>query len=212
MIITYHGGQFVKISQGDTVIAANPFGKDSKRKPIRFGAHIGLVSANIPDFTGTENLSHGEKVPFIISGPGEYEVGGIAVSGFLAPKPFGKDATLNTIYTIELEGIRLCLLGALSSNELSPETLEGIGEVDILFVPISGGDLITPAEAEKIANTLDAKIVIPLAWDTDDKQLTVFKKEAGAEGTLPVEKLTLKKKDLEGKEGEVVILEPINHA
>ena len=206
----------MKISQGDTVIAANPFGKNSSYKPIRFGARIGLVSVNHPDYNGTENLSHGEKVPFVISGPGEYEIGGIAVSGFLAPKPFSTEGSseglLNTIYTVELEGIRLCFLGALSSGELPPELYEGIGSVDILFVPIAGGGLLSPADAEKIAVSLDAKLVIPLAWDKDDKHLGVFKKEAGAEGTLPVDKLTLKKKDLEGKEGEVVVLEPLNHA
>ncbi len=213
MIITYHGGQFVKISQGDTVIAANPFGKNSTFKPIRFGARIGLVSVDHADYNGTENLSHGEKVPFVISGPGEYEVGGIAVSGFLATKPFGKSALLNTIYTIELEGIRLALLGALSSPDLTSEQAEGIGEVDILLLPVTGGDLLSPADAEKIAVSLGAKLVIPLAWEsTDDKQLKLFLKEAGAEGVKPIEKLTLKKKDLEGKEGEVVLLEPLNHA
>ncbi len=213
MIITYHGGQFVKISQGDTVIAANPFGKGSAYKPIRFGARMGLISVNHPDYNGVENLSHGEKVPFVVSGPGEYEIGGITVSGFLAPKAFGKDALLNTIYTIEMEGIRLCVLGALSSPELSSELFEGIGAVDILFVPIAGGDVLSPADAEKIAVSLDAKLVIPLLHGgVDDKQLKTFLKEAGAENVAAIDKLTLKKKDLEGKEGEVVVLDALSHA
>jgi hypothetical protein len=213
MIITYHGGQFVKIAQGDTVIAANPFGKNSQYKPIRFGARLGLVSVNHPDCNGVENLSHGDKVPFVISGPGEYEVSGIAVSGFLATKGFGNDALLNTIYTVDLEGIRLCLLGALSSPDLTSEQVEGIGEVDILFVPISGGDFLSPADAGKIAVSLDAKIVIPISWsDTKDNQLELFLKESGYEKLAPVDKLTLKKKDLEGKEGHVVLLEPLAHA
>ena len=229
MVITYHGGHFIKITQGDTVIAANPFGKDSSRKPIRFGARIGLVSMNHPDMNGVENLSHGDKVPFVISGPGEYEIGGIAISGFLAParpksdaggsKPVGAKNLLNTIYTIELEGVRLCLLGALSSPELSSELLEGIGEVDVVFVPISGGEVLSPALAEKAAVSLDAKLTIPLGWDegglpahAGEKQLKLFLKEAGAEGTKPLEKFALKKKDLEGKEGNVVILEALSHA
>ncbi len=212
MIITYHGGQFVKISQGDTVIAANPFGKGSQYKPIRFGARIGLVSVGHPDYNGTENLSHGEKVPFIIAGPGEYEVSGIAISGFPAEKPYGKDALLNTIYTVELEGIRLCILGALTSIDIKSEQIEGIGEVDIIFVPV-GGDLLSPADAEKVAVMLGAKLIIPLSpKEGTEKELTQFLKEAGAEGAIPVDKLTLKKKDLEGKEGDVVLLEALNHA
>ena len=215
MIITYHGGQFVKISQGDLVIAANPFGKNSKMKAIRFGARVGLVSANHPDMNGIENLSHGDKVPFVISGPGEYEVGGIAVSGFPSPKPFGKgkDELLNTIYTVEFEGIRICILGALSAPELPPDLFEGIGEVDILIVPIGGNDVLQPAEAAKIAVVFAAKLIIPVAWsDSGSPELKAFLKGAGAESVTSIEKLTLKKKDLEGKEGEVVVLEPLNHA
>lgn len=213
MIITYHGGQFVKISQGDLVIAANPFGKTSKMKPIRFGARIAIVSANHADMNGVENLSHGEKVPFVISGPGEYEVGGVAISGFPSPKPFGKDGLLNTIYTIEFEGVRLCILGGLSSVELSPELFEGIGEVDILIVPIGGDDVLSPADAAKISVVFDAKLIIPVAWsDGKDAQLKLFLKDAGAENTTPIEKLTLKKKDLDGKEGEVIVLEALTHA
>ncbi len=213
MIITYHGGQFVKIAQGDLVIAANPFGKESKMKPIRFGARVGLVSANHKDMNGVENLSHGDKVPFVISGPGEYEVAGIAVSGFPSPKPFGKEALLNTIYTVEFEGVRICILGALSHGELSPELYEGVGEVDILIVPISGGDLLSPTDAAKIAVVFGAKIIIPVAWsEGGDAELRAFLKESGAENVAAIEKLTLKKKDLEGKEGEVVVLQAFRHA
>ncbi|OGZ05256.1 MAG: hypothetical protein A2845_02995 [Candidatus Lloydbacteria bacterium RIFCSPHIGHO2_01_FULL_49_22] len=213
MIITYHGGQFIKIAQGDTVIAANPFGKQSRMKPIRFAARIGLVSMNHPELNGVENLSHGDKVPFVVSGPGEYEIGGVAVSGFLSPKSVGEAGLLNTIYTVELEGIRICILGALAGTELSPETIEGIGEVDILVVPISGGDVLTPSDAGKIAVMLDAKLIIPVDFeDKNDKQLKAFLKEAGAEDVVQIEKLILKKKDLEGKEGDVIVLEPLLHA
>jgi hypothetical protein len=78
---------------------------------------------------------------------------------------------------------------------------------------VSGGDLLSPADAEKIAVSLDAKLIIPLAWSgSDDKQLKLFLKESGAEGTPVLDKLTLKKKDLEGKEGQVALLEPLQHA
>jgi hypothetical protein len=56
-------------------------------------------------------------------------------------------------------------------------------------------------------------LIIPLAWSGgDDKQLKLFLKESGAEGTPVLDKLTLKKKDLEGKEGQVALLEPLQHA
>lgn len=208
MVITYFGGQFVKLSLGDTVIAFNPFGKGSQYKQVRFGAAIGIVSVNHPDYNGVDQLSYGEKTPFIISGPGEYEVGGIHVSGFPS-KPFGKNGLLNTIYTLTLDGIRICFLGALSSAEISPDTLEGIGEVDLVFVPIAGGEYVSPADANKVAVSLDAKLIIPTMIDgPKDRNLAVFLKEADAQDVKPVDKLTIKKKDIETFEGEVAVLLP----
>jgi L-ascorbate metabolism protein UlaG (beta-lactamase superfamily) len=61
--------------------------------------------------------------------------------------------------------------------------------------------------------TIGPKIVIPIHYGeisgtatTGGGALKAFLKEAG-ENPSPVPKLTLKKKDLEGKEAEVVVLE-----
>ncbi len=206
MVITYFGVGFLKLQLGDTVIAVNPFGKGSKEKTVRFGANIALVASNAPDYNGVENLQYGEKKPFVISGPGEYEVGGISINGF----PSGKGEVLsyeNTIYTLTLDGIRMCLLGALHTGELSSETYEGIGEVDLVFVPIAGDTVLGPADAEKLAVSLGAKMIIPTHHSgKGDKQLQQFLKESGSESVEYLDKLTLKRKDLDGLEGAVRVL------
>ena len=82
MIITYYGALFVKLQFGDTVIGIDPIGKESKLKSGRFSADIGIVSAKHKDFSGVETLAFGDKTPFVIDGPGEYEVHGVTVKGF----------------------------------------------------------------------------------------------------------------------------------
>ena len=82
MIITHYGGEFFKIQFGDATLALNPVSKDSKLKPTRFGADVALVSLDDPDFNGVDQIGFGEKMPFIISGPGEYEINGIFIQGF----------------------------------------------------------------------------------------------------------------------------------
>ena len=75
MIITYNGLQFFKISQGEMTMAFNPVSKSSKSGiSSKFGADIALVTTNHPDYNGVEQLSHGDRVPFVVSGPGDYEV------------------------------------------------------------------------------------------------------------------------------------------
>lgn len=203
MVITYFGRQFFKVQFGDTVVALNPVGKESKIKAARFGADIAVVSLNHPDFNGVESVTYGEKKPFAITGPGEYEVGGVSVRGFQTQSQYGKEPRLNTVYLVELEGIKLCFLGSMHTAELSDKTREALDGIDILFVPVGGGEALTPAEAHKLATKMEANVIIPM--DYDDKTLKEFLKESG-KNPKAEEKLTIKKKDLEGKAGEVVVL------
>lgn len=208
MIITYLGGEFFKVQFGDTTLAFNPISKDSTLKPSRFGADIVFVSAHHPDFNGIEQVTHGERKPFIVSGPGEYEVKEIFIKGLASESKFGGKELVNTIYTVSLENMNICFLGAINNSELKTETIEALDEIDILFVPIGGEGVLEPAKAYKLAVSLEPKIIIPMHYgETGVKDaLKIFLKEAG-ENPKPETKLTLKKKDLEGKEGDVVVLD-----
>lgn len=210
MVITYYGHEFFKVQFGDLVLAVNPISKDSKLKSSRFGADICLVSLNDPDMNGVEQIGFGEKQPFVVRGPGEYEVKEVFVRGF--PAGLTKEGKRNSMYTVVLEGMNLCFLGALPAKELSSETKAALGDIDILFVPIGGGDVLGAAEAYKLAVSLEPRLIIPMhagEGSAGNTARTAFLKEAGEEAE-EVDKLTLKKKDLEGKEGEIVVLKSLS--
>ncbi len=208
MIITYLGCEFFKVQFGDTTIALNPISKNSKLKNTRFFSDIALVSLNHEDMNGSENLSYNGKDPFVIQGPGEYETKGVFIKGFASKSNYGKAEMINTIYSISLENMNLCFLGALSDIDLSAEVKEALGEVDVLFLPIGDEGVLDPSKAEKLAVELEAKLVIPMHYgDVGAKDaLKKYLKEAGEEKVEPIDKLTLKRKDLDGKEGETVVL------
>jgi hypothetical protein len=205
MIITYLGKQFFKVTQGDLVVAFNPVSKSSKTGvSAKFGADIALVSMNHPDFNGVDQLTHGERFPFVINGPGDYEIKDIFVKGVMSNTSISEKDYINTIYSIIIDGINLVFLGSLNSSEISKEAREAIGMADILFVPV-GKDFLDAKSASRIALSLDSKMVIPMDYEKDTLQS--FLKEMSEEGVLPIDKLTIKRKDLEGKEAEVVVLE-----
>ena len=83
--------------------------------------------------------------------------------------------------------------------------------IDVLFVPIGGDGVLSSATAHKLAVQFEPKIIIPSHFqDIGDKSsLKMFLKEAGEESIKAIDKLTLKKKDLEGKEADVIVLEQI---
>jgi L-ascorbate metabolism protein UlaG (beta-lactamase superfamily) len=209
MIISYQGIESLKIQFGDTVVAYNPISKDSSFKSSKFGADIVLVSCLHKDFNGVENASRGDREPFAVMGPGEYEIGGVFIRGFLSKSNYDGEERLNTIYLMNLENMNLCFLGALGQvDSIDSDTKEALDDVDILFVPIGGNGVLDPAEAYKMAVKLEPKIIIPIHYgdELNKNALKTFLKEGGEESVKPVDKLTVKKKDLEGKEGDIVVL------
>lgn len=213
MVITHHGGQCFKVTFGDLTLVFDPISRNGTLPAVRFGADIALISRNHPDMNGVEAVTYGDTVPFVVEGPGEYERQGIVIQGFLSKSHYGlgKDQTeaVNTVYSIDLEDMTLVHLGALSDGELSKEAREGIGEIDVLFVPIGGDGVLTPAKAHDLAVSLEPKIIIPMHWSGmgEGKALDTFLKESG-NGSEKLDKLTLKKKDLVGRDGSILVLTP----
>ncbi len=208
MIITYNTLESFKVQFGDTVLAFNPVSKKSKLPASSFGADIALVSLNDPDMNGIETVSRGDKNPFVVSGPGEYEFADVFIRGFASKSNYGGEERINTVYLVTLEDMRLCFLGALSDPKLSPDTLEEFGDIDILFVPVGNDGVLNPAEASKMGVSLEPHIVIPMHGTPDT--IKAFLKEEGESGIVPVEKLTIKKKDIAEKEGDIVLLQPLS--
>jgi len=206
MVITYHGGQCFKVSFGSTTLAFDPISKQSKlAAPVKFGADIAFVSTWHADCNGVEQVAYGGKQPFIVDGPGEYEIGEVTARGFETPTELGEAGRPNTVYLVRLEDMQLLFLGALSdSAALDQSILADIPEVDILFLPIGGGVVMDVPQASKLAVKLEAKCVIPMRYDAP--ALTAFCKEEGIEKTAAQEKLTVKKRDVANMSGEVVIL------
>lgn len=225
MVITHHGGQCFKVTFGDLTLVFDPIAKGAALPAVRFGADIALVSRNSPDMNGIEEVTYGDpsnplragKIPFAITGPGEYERQGVVIQGFLSSSKYalnkGQESAINTIYSVQLEDMTLVHLGALSDTELSHEARESIDDIDVLFVPIggplAGGGVLSPAKAHEIAVSLEPKIIVPMHWSGigQPKALEAFLKEAG-NGSEKVDKLTLKRKDLIGRDGSIIVIMP----
>lgn len=209
MVISYLGAEAFKIQFGGFVIAYNPISKDSKLKSSSFGSDIVLISLNHEDMNGADNASRGDKLPFVIKGPGEYEIKGVFVRGYPSISKYGGTERINTIYTVSLENMNLCFLGALGVADLPNEVLEELEDIDILFTPIGGDGVLTPAEAYKLAVSLEPKLIVPMHYgDIGSQSLKTFIKEGGEEDIEKHDKLTIKNKDLEGRKGDVIVITP----
>jgi L-ascorbate metabolism protein UlaG (beta-lactamase superfamily) len=205
----------VKTKNRDKItIITDPFTKDYGLTPPRVGADIVLVSHDHDDHNNIKTIT-GE--PFIIEGPGEYDVKGVFIKGVYSYHDTSKGAErgINTIYIIKAEDMKICHLGDFGEAELSNNQLDKIGEVDILIVPVGGVYTINGTEAIKIINQIEPKIVIPMHYQIPKLKIEggkiklnsvdKFLEEIGEEKEK-LEELSIQKKDLIEEKMRVVVM------
>lgn len=178
---------------------------ESDKKSAKIDADILLKTHNISQKEETGKSKSGDK--FFISALGEYEIKGIFVQGVISTQIDKKKQ--NIIYVVEAENIRICHLGLLGSEELTEEQLEGIGNVDILLIPIDGDRTIGYKEAVKLISLIEPKMVIPMCFNQES--LEAFLRAMGQKDIIPQDKLNIQKKHLgpkgEDDKVEIVVLE-----
>lgn len=212
MVIQWYGQSCFKIQSGDLVVVIDPFGKEIGLTPPRFKTDVALVSHSHFDHSNAESLG-GE--PFLITEPGEYEAKGVYVRGIRTfhDTVEGKERGTNTAYMIQVEDIRIAHLGDFGEQEMREETLEELGDVDILMIPVGGTYTVDGKTAGKIVKQIEPRFVIPMHYKIPGIKVALdgvesFLKEMGSKVEAQ-DKFTLKKKDIgEDEKTEVVVLKP----
>lgn len=213
MEIAYLGHSSFKIRPKNVTLVTDPFNSESVGLPFpKVEADIVTVSHNHEDHNQTGQVGGN---PFIISGPGEYEVKEVLIFGLASfhDSSRGSARGKNTIYLIEAEGMRLCHLGDLG-HKLDAEQLEEINGVDVLFLPVGGVYTLDPAEASAVVSQIEPKIVIPMHFQVKGLNPAVYGKLATAEDFLKemgekaeiLSKLVINREKLP-EERQIIILE-----
>lgn len=208
MVINFYNHSCFKAQSGDIIIAFDPPSKESKFKAPRFQADIILISHNNLNHNGRDVLNlKEENEKYVLDLPGEYEIKDILIKGIQSR--LGNENLINTIFVLDIEDMRVCHMGDFSEAHLAPEIKEALGKVDILFFP-AGGDFLEVSHSAAIVNEIEPAIVIPMHYDASEKnnkKLQEFLKEFSDDQIERMEKLTVKKKDINEENLKVAVLE-----
>jgi len=148
----------------------------------------------------------------VITGPGEFEIGGVFITGVqtnrkakLSPKELR-----NTLYVYDYDGITVAHLGDIQKVPSQTE-VENLGGVNVVLVPVGGGGSLNAAKAAEIVSLLEPGIVIPMHYqlpgsDVDLSPLNRFLKEMGVGNIDPVPSLKVTRSSVPS-EARVVVLE-----
>lgn len=213
MEIQYFGHSCFRIKGKDAILVTDPYSPEVGLKMDKISADIVTVSHqhydhnNISVVTGTTKRPN----PFIISSPGEYEISGVFIYGVSSFHDAVKGAKRgnNTIYVINMDGIKLSHLGDLG-HRLTDEQLEEVNGVDILMIPVGGTYTLDPHQAVEVISQIEPRVVIPMHYKLPGLKIVLapveeFLKEIGVE-VKPTDKLVTSLDKLP-EERQVVVLQ-----
>ena len=163
-----HAAFLITSDQGVKIITdpyeSGAFGGQLTYGQIKDQADIVIISHDHADHNDTQSLPGSPKV---VKGSGTKTVKGISIKGVSTyhDPTKGSERGDNTIFTLSVDGMKICHLGDLG-HILSEKELAEIGPVDLLLIPVGGYFTIDPKEATRVAEQIKPKILIPMHFKT----------------------------------------------
>lgn len=198
-----------KLRGKNATVVTDPYdgGGVSLKFPKHVEADILTVSHDHADHNAVHLVG---GTPFFVHGPGEYEIKGVSVIGVASfhDEKEGADRGRNTMYRIEVDGVKIGHLGDLG-HVLSSAQVDALDGIDILLVPIGGVYTIDAEKAAQVVSDIEPRIVIPMHDGRSNKELAPleqFLKVMNKGEITPVPKLTISREKLP-TEMQVVVLE-----
>jgi L-ascorbate metabolism protein UlaG (beta-lactamase superfamily) len=211
MTITYLGHSCFKLRGSQKTVVIDPYDKTVGFIMPKTKTDLVLVSHQHPGHSAVDRL---EGQSIVISAPGEYEVGGVSVFGLKSnhDSTKGSDRGPNTVFTVDIDGFRICHLGDLG-HLLDDRETEELDGVDVLIVPVGGGSTLSVKQILQLVDKIDPKVFIPMHFRTAKhaasyshlSSLDDFLKEWD-QPPIRLDKLNLKDFDMT-EESQLVILE-----
>ena len=219
MEITWFGHSCFRLTERNVaVVVTDPFDKSVGFSIPRLNADIVTISHDAPGHNNINVVRYARA----ITGPGEYEMKGVFITGLrtvdkeVANKALKNDDgsktfVKNTVYVFGYDGLTVCHLGDLRAIPSQSE-IEVIGTVGVLLVPVGGGGGLNAAQAAEVISLIEPSIVIPMHYKMSQTNLKLdplskFLKEMGSGKVEPQDSLKIVKSSVPD-ETQVVVLQP----
>jgi L-ascorbate metabolism protein UlaG (beta-lactamase superfamily) len=210
--ITWYGHSCFRLRGRNAAVVTDPY-------PPSLGPKLKLEADIITVSHGHDNHNHVQSVgkePFLIEGPGEYEVSGVTILGIPTFHDAQKGAVRgrNTVYLIDVDDVKICHLGDVG-HALDATQLERLGNIDVLLVPVGGGATLDATKGAEVVRQVEPRFVLPMHYELPSVKLELqpvdrFLQEMGvAEAEAdPQPKLTVHASSSAGEgETKVVVLD-----
>ncbi len=210
MEITWYGLSCFRLSErGYASIVTDPYRNGALGlAPLKTRADIVTISHDAPGHDNDQAVG-GRK--HTLTGPGEYEIGGVFITG-IATSLSQATNTPNVVFLFDFMGVKVAHLGDMADVPTQTQT-EALEQVDVLLVPVGGGQSLNAAQAAELVSMLEPNLVVPMHFHRPGLKLDLegvdrFLKEMGV-GDDYQEELSLRVSAASlPEETQVVVLTP----
>ena len=184
MEITWYGHSCFRLTErGFATVVTDPFDNNTAGyNPLKLKGDIVTVSHDAP---GHNHISAVKGKNHVLTGPGEFEIGGVFITGVQTNGHAKRnpDELRNTLFVFDFEGVTVAHLGDLTRVPSQTE-IEALGDVHVALVPVGGGGGLNAAKAVEMISLLEPGIVIPMHYGTRESNIKLapvskFLKEMG---------------------------------
>ncbi|MBN1640629.1 MAG: MBL fold metallo-hydrolase [Anaerolineae bacterium] len=209
MDINWYGHACFRIREGGVTVVTDPHPDDLGYERPRTRADVVTVSHA---HAGHSDVKGFRGAPHVFRSPGEYEVGGVFITGVptFHDAHEGAEEGRNVAFLFDFDGLTVCHLGDLG-HLLVQEQVEALGQVNVLLIPVGGGHTLTGPQAADVVNLIEPSIVIPMHYKTpatvrDLAPVSSFLRAMGVSKIAPQEDLRVRASALP-EETQVVLLD-----
>ncbi len=212
MDITWYGLSCFRIVERNVAsIVTDPFDDSVGYDTPNLRADVVTVSHDAPGHNAIDVV---KKAQFFLDRPGEYEIGGVFMTGVETYDQTADPASVrrNIIFVFNFDTLNLAHLGDLAHVPTQAQ-IEQLGPIDVLLVPVGGGGGLNSAQAAEVISLIEPSLVVPMHYHTpgcrlDLDPLDKFMKEMGVSASEPQDMLRVTSSSL-AEETQIVVLKQL---
>jgi L-ascorbate metabolism protein UlaG (beta-lactamase superfamily) len=161
MDITWYGHSCFRISErGQIAVITDPYSDEIGLPPLKLKGEVVTVSHRQP---GHDNVEAVKGYTYVLTGPGEYEIGGVFISGIAMPYIDDGTVRQNIAYLIQYNGLSVLHLGDLA-HVPEQSTIEALGAVHVALVPVGGGNSLRSNLAAEVIALIEPNYIVPMHY------------------------------------------------
>lgn len=210
MDITWYGHSCFRLTERNKIsVVTDPFSDSIGLPPLKLKADVVTISHDEP---GHNHAGAVKGDTHILASPGEYEIGGVFITGIPMHYVEGKTARSNIAYLFEFDKVNVLHLGDLAQIP-DQSTIEALGEVNVLLLPVGGGNGLRAAQAAEVVALVEPQFIIPMHYALPGLKFELdpvekFLKAMGVGKVQEVEMLKVTASELSGEQSQVIVLKP----